>query len=141
MFLWIIAIAAVLIVFILFGRSLNKDRADLNGGTLEQKFSVMVDIINQSAYNGQGRTHSLTWRSFNLYRENAQQIYNFNYSTGHLTLTWKFKWYHQEVVYTEDLHNVRNISDARQVELVKRFLEECRVKMEVHMNNVQPQGF
>jgi len=141
MILWIIVIAVVLIVFFSFGRALNKDRADLKGGTLEQRFSVMVDIINQSAYGGAGRTHALSWRSFNLYRENAQQIYNFNYSTGHLTLTWKFKAFQQEVTHSEDFNYVRNITEARQVELVTRFLEECRVKMEVFMNSIEPKAY
>jgi hypothetical protein len=128
-------------VFFLFGSSLNKDRGDLNGGTVEQKFSIMVDIINQWAYGGRGRTHSLSWRSFNLYMENAQQIFNFNYSTGHLTLTWKFKYYHQELMHTEDFNYVRNITAEKQKELVTRFLEECRVKLEVHVDKIdQLQG-
>lgn len=141
MILWILTIAVVLTVAFLFWRDLNKDRADLKGTTLEKKFSVMVDIINQSAYSGAGRTRSLSWRSFNLYRENALQIYNFNYSTGHLTLTWKFRAYQQEVTHAEDFHYVRNITEEKQKELVTRFLEECRVKMEVHINKVMPQGY
>jgi hypothetical protein len=136
MILWIFTIAVVLIVIFLFWRALNKDRIELKDTTLEQKFSVMVNLINQSAYGGEGRTHSLSWRSFNLYRENAQQIFNFNYSTGHLTVTWKFKWYHQEMVYSEDFNYVRNITDAKQAELATRFLEECRVKMESHIERV-----
>lgn len=137
MILWIITIVAVLAMFFFFWRALNKDRIELKGSTLEQKFSVMVDLFNQAAYGGAGRTHSLSWRSFNLYRENAQQIFNFNYSTGHLTVTWKFKWYHQEVTHIQDFNYVRNITDAQQEELAMRFLEECRVKMEVHIDKVE----
>ncbi len=87
-----LVIAIVAVVLFRFFSDLNKDNDDLYGTTVHEKFSVVVDGINSEAFNGMGTIIQLDKKSFNLY-DDSNQIVHFMYSTGHLTITWKFKYY------------------------------------------------
>ncbi|MBO9636442.1 MAG: hypothetical protein J7578_25295 [Chitinophagaceae bacterium] len=140
MFLWIVAIGIVLIVIIRFATALSKDKGDLQGGTLEEKFSVIVDLLNEAAYKGRGSTWPLSWRSFNLYEDGSNQIINFDYSTGILTLTWKYKYLHQEMIHSANFNNLRDVSEAAQERIAQKFIEDSFVRIQAHIHNVVTKG-
>ena len=37
------------------------------------------------------------------------QIIKFQYSTGHLTITWKYKYFQKEIVHERQFNDVRNL--------------------------------
>lgn len=52
-----------------FFSELNKDNYDLQWQSLNEKFSVVVNAINEAAYHGAGSITILGKRSFNLYQD------------------------------------------------------------------------
>jgi hypothetical protein len=132
----IIIIVIVAIVFFKFITSLNKDNVVLNEQPLSQKFSVIVDLINKSAYNGQGEIIILNKRSFNLYCDGENQIINFQYSTSSLTITWKYKWFYNEIVHSKDFYNVQEISIDGQRRIANQMIAEMSDIIENHSNNL-----
>lgn len=122
--IWIVLIGILSFVGIKFFTALTKDNDDLQNQTLAQKFSVIVNIINQATFNGEGKITSLNKREFNLYKEDENQIIKFYYSTGNLTITWKYKYFQKEVVHDKQLDNVRNLSIFDQERIANNLVTE-----------------
>lgn len=141
--MWYLVIGGIIIyVLYHFLSDLNKDNKDLKNITVYQKFKVLADNINDSAYNGQGniRMHPNDKRSFHIYKPNTPQIIDFQYGTGHLTITWRYKYLgDNEIVYEETLHNVREISDEEQENISQKIIAEMNRRIDKIMT--QTHGF
>lgn len=134
--IWTLVIIIIGIFLIRFLIDLNKDNDDLQGRTLDDKFLVIVNMINENAFNGNGAVIFLHKRRFNLYEEGKHQIIWFDYSTGHLTITWKFKYFQKEVVHERQFNDVRNLSIFDQQKIAKRMIDEMEIIVERHKNKV-----
>ena len=133
---WTIIIAIVGFIMFQFFNSLSKDSDDLQGKSLDEKFKVVVNMINDAAFSGRGSVRSLDTREFNLYEEGQNQIIKFQYSTGHLTIIWKYKYFQKEVIHQRQFNDVRNISLFDQQKIAERMIREMADVVERHKNNV-----
>lgn len=134
--IWVIVIGIVGFILFRFFTDLNKDNADLQGQSLPEKFAVIVSSINEVAYGGMGKVTTLDKRSFNLYQDGQNQIINFQYGTGHLTITWKYKYFQKEIVHEKQYNNVRNLSLFEQQKIADNIISEMEQVVENHKNNV-----
>jgi hypothetical protein len=134
--IWTIVFAIIGIFLFRFLADLNKDNDDLQGRTLDDMFLIIVNMINESAFSGNGEVILLNKRRFNLYEEGKQQIIWFAYSTGHLTITWRYKYFQKEVVHERQFNNVRNLSVFDQQKIANQMIEEMEIIVERHKNNV-----
>lgn len=134
--IWIIVIA--IIGFILFRffydffSERKKDNDELQVQTIEEKFSVIVSKINEAAFNGKGKVVDRVPKFFNLYEEGQNQIVTFLYGTGHLTITWRYKYFENEVVHQRQFNNVRNINISDQQKMAERMVSEMSIVVENH---------
>ena len=133
---WTIVIAIIGIILFRFFTSLSKDNDDLQGRTLSEKFNVIVNMINEAAFNGDGSVTTLDKREFNLYEDGQNQIIKFQYSTGHLTITWKYKYFQKEIVHERQFNDVRNLSLFEQQKIGEQMIREMAVVVEIQKNNV-----
>jgi len=133
---WTIVIAIIGIILFRFLTSLSKDNDDLQGRTLSEKFNVIVNMINEAAFNVDGSVTTLDKREFNLYEDGQNQIIKFQYSTGHLTITWKYKYFQKEIVHERQFNDVRNLSLFEQQKIGEQMIREMAVVVERHKNNV-----
>ena len=136
--MWIIAIiVTILIVFV--GKiiiNIQKDKEDLLGKSVEEKFNVIVNSINQFAFNGEGEIKYIGKNHFNLYPDSSNQIVDFMYSQGMLSIIWKYKYLQKEMVYTRNLTNVRNLSLLEQTKIAHAIIGEMNQKIQEHKNSV-----
>lgn len=133
---WTFVIIVVVFVLFRFFMSLNQDSEDLQGKTLAEKFNVVANMINEAAFNGTGSVTELDKREFNLYEDGQNQIIKFHYSSGHLTITWKYKYYQKEIVHEKQFDNVRNISLFDQQKIAQQMISEMTVFVQRHKNDV-----
>ena len=134
--IWIVVIGIVGYILFRFFLDLNKDNSDLQGQSLPEKFAVIVSSINEVAYDGMGNVTTLDKRSFNLYQDGLNQIINFQYGTGHLMITWKYKYFQKEIVHEKQYNNVRNLSLFEQQKIADNMISEMEQVVENHKNNV-----
>jgi len=134
--IWVVVIGIVGYILFRFSSDLNKDNEDLQGQSLTEKFSVIVSSINEVAYGGMGSVITLDKRNFNLYQNGLNQIINFQYGTGHLTITWKYKYFQKEIVHEKQYNNVRNLSLFEQQKIADNIISEMEQVVENHKNNV-----
>jgi len=134
--IWVIVIGIIVFILFRFLTDLNKDNYDLQGQSLAEKFKFTVESLNDSAYNGQGSVTTLDKRSFNLYEDGSNQIIQFVYGTGHLTITWKYKYFQKEVVHEKQFNDVRNLSLFEQQKIARIMIKEMAVVIANHQNNV-----
>lgn len=136
--MWIIAIIiTVLIVFV--GKIIlntQKDKDDLVGKTLDEKFNVIVNRINNTAFDGEGKITYIDKSQFNLYAEPSNQIVDFLYSQGMLSITWKYKYFQKEMVYRRNLSNVRNLSLFEQDKIAQSVILGMNQKIQEHKNSI-----
>ena len=107
--IWIVVIGIVGFIFIRFFSDLNKDNTDLQGQPLSKKFAVIMNTINRVAYDGMGKVTVIDKRNFKLYQDGQNQIINFQYGTGHLTITWKYKYFQKEIVHEKTYNNAKKL--------------------------------
>lgn len=134
--IWTIIIIVIAFFVIKFLWDLNKDNEDLIGKTASEKFAVIVDILNDVAYGGNGSVTTFDKRTFNLYEVGSNQIIQFTYSTGNLTIKWKYKYFQKEVVHERIFDNVRNLSIFEQEKIALRMVEEMQRVVEKHQRDV-----
>lgn len=118
--IWIVIIVGLIILK--FCWSLLNDNLELNEQTLEQKFQIIVNILNMSAFDGNGKFSVVDKREFNLYGSN--QVINFLYSTGHLTITWKYSFIIKDIVHKRQYTYARNLTTEQQANIATRLVEE-----------------
>ncbi len=134
---WIILIGLLVLGYLFkFFMDLNKDNDDLLNQTLEEKFSVIVNMINKESFGGKGTVTVLDKREFNLYEDGRNQLIKFDYSTGHLTITWMYKYFQKEVVYEKQFNNVRNLSVFDQQKIGEEMIRGMYEVVENHKKNV-----
>jgi len=133
--IWTIIISIIGFILFRFFSDLKKDRNDLNATTLDAKFNVIVKMINDSAFNGIGEITRIDKREFMLYA-GQNQIVSFLYSTGGLTITWRFKYFEKEVVHKRRFGQIRNICISDQEEIAETIINEMKQVIEVHKNKV-----
>jgi len=134
--IWIFIIAVITFFIVRFLIDLNKDNHDLHGRKLSEKFKFIVDVLNETAFNGKGTVTQLDKRSFNLYHEGQNQIINFTYSTGNLTITWRYKYFQKEVVHEKQFNDTRNLSIFEQQSIAEIMINEMVNIIAIHKNNV-----
>lgn len=138
--IWIVIVAvivfAVFKILSAFKKDLKKDSLDLNGIELSEKFSVIVDMLNEVAFHNKGIIIKVDNKEFKLYGDGQNKIIYFLYGAGHLTITWKHKYLQKEVVYKKALHNARNISIEEQEKFCKDLVIEMSEVIKNHQNKV-----
>lgn len=133
---WGILILGIVLFLYKFFTALDKDNDDLMGGTLDEKFSVIVNQLNLEAFNGTGTITHVSKREVHLFGTPMNQHIVFHYSTGHLTVTWRYKYFQKEVILKRDLRDVRNLSIFEQDKLAKSLIREMQGVIIDHQNKV-----
>lgn len=135
--IWVIIMAVIIgIILFRFFSDLNKDNYDIENQNLSEKFSSIVSILNESAFDGYGTVTILNNRCFNLYEDGKNQIVSFYYSTGHLTITWKYKYFQKEIVHEHQFNDVRNLSIFEQQNIAKQMIAEMNLIIDKHKKDV-----
>ncbi len=119
-----------------FFKDVSKDNADLQGQILNEKFKVIVAMVNQVAFQGLGKVNTIDKWEFNLYKQGENQIIHFFYGTGHLTITWKYKYFQKEVEHKRVFNNVRNLSIFEQEKIGRTMIEEMLHVVEKHQRDL-----
>jgi len=134
---WFVIIGIVVLVIGSIAIKTSKDSEDLSGTTLDNKFNVLVNMLNQAAFNGEGTVRYVDKKLFNLYpQSSSNQLIEFLYSQGMLSITWKYKYFQKEMVFRKNLLNVRNLSLFDQERIGRALIEEMEFKIIEHKNSV-----
>ncbi len=135
--MWIIIIIAIVaIALIKFFTAFEKDNNDLHQQSLSEKFEIIIQSINEVAFNGTGEIIVRDKRTIQLYQKGKNQTILFVYGTGHLTITWKYKYFQKEIVHEKQFNEVRNLSVFEQQAIAKIMIESMDKVVENHKRNV-----
>lgn len=132
----LIVFAIIGIVIVMFFVSLNRDKRDLFENPLDKKFSILIRMINEATFDGKGDVTIHSQRELNIYKNGANQIIQFLYSTGKLTIIWKYKYFQKEVVHERTFGKVRNLSVFEQKAIGESLLKEMGAIIEEHKQKV-----
>ena len=151
--MWVYLILGVIAIFIIsFLSSLSKDKKELEYLDLDAKFFQFVYKLNDYAFGGKGHIKYNNYlkgldgsvkkdnRRFHLYETDSNQIILFDYSTGHLTVTWKYKYFNHEVSHEKQFRNVRHTTDLDQLNMAKALISEMEIVIQNHKNRVNSYG-
>ena len=131
-----------IINFLVFhNKNTRKDNQTINEMNLPQHFSALINALNQWTYHGYGTIDRMGRNQFSLYSDGSCQIIYFLYASDTLAITWKFKYYHQEVVYKKELRNAKSATAERQIEFAKLIIPEFAATVEAHKRKVDSKMF
>jgi hypothetical protein len=126
-------IIAIVVVFIGSGLIQNsKDSKDLAGRKLEEKFNVIVNIINNAAFANEGVIKEYDNKHICLIKLGGNQMIEFLYSQGVLAVTWKYKYFQKELIHKRSFLNMLNLTIFEQEKIAKGFVSEMNCKIEKH---------
>lgn len=130
----ILILIAILVGFLVIRLMTDrkKDTDDLQDRSVVEKFGVLVSRINDVAYNGAGSATPVDHCSFNLYHQGSNQILNFHYSTGLLTITWRYKYLRKKLVHRHQFNDVRDLSSMKQAEIADQMIHEMEEAIKRH---------
>lgn len=135
----LLIITLLAMIFLPFSRALMKDRAELHENPMEKKFNILITRLNDLLMSGKGEVVKFKDdpRMLNLFDDNhANMIINFYYSTGSLTITLKYKYYHVELVKKMQFDNMRQAETFRQQDVANHFCEEASIAIRQHQINI-----
>lgn len=138
----LLIITLLAMIFLPFSRELMKDRAELHENPMEKKFGILLTRINDLMMNGNGDVVKFKDdpRMLNLFDDNhANMIIHFYYSTGSLTITLKYKYYHVELIKKIQFDNMRQAETFRQQDVANHFCEEATIAIRQHQIKVNQQ--
>lgn len=132
-FMLVLLVLALLIVP--FARDMVKDRLEFQEQTLDKKFEVLIEHLNQGLMFGDA--HVTTFdndpRSLNIFSDaHANRIIHFMYSTGHLTIEMCYKYFQKELCFSHQYYNLRNITIFDQKNIARDFIERAKIKIAQH---------
>lgn len=135
----ILIITLLAMIFLPFSRALMKDRSELHENPMEEKFNILITRINDLLMGGHGDIVKFKYdpRMLNLFDDNhANIIINFYYSTGSLSITLNYKYYHVELVKKIQFDNMRHAETFRQQDAANHFCEEASIAIRQHQIKV-----
>lgn len=132
-FMLVLLVLALLIVP--FARDMVKDRLEFQEQTLDKKFEVLIEHLNQGLMFGDA--HVTTFdndpRSLNIFSDaHTNRIIHFMYSTGHLTIEMCYKYFQKELCFSHQYYNLRNITIFDQKNIARDFIERAKIKIAQH---------
>ena len=138
----IFIIAFFVIRFLLkYKNELNADKEELKSLNMEVKYRVLINGLNEYCYRGLGKVIKFkNKRSLNLYKQGSCQLVRIHYEVGILKVEWKFKYFHQEMVYRKNLANARDIDEEWQLNALKILISEFLEHYKVHEAKVDSSG-
>jgi hypothetical protein len=128
--IWIILIITVILVIIIrFLIDLNKDNKDLKDQNVVEKFQIIVSKLNEYVYQGEGQIEIFDKRQLNLYKTGENKVIQFNYSTGHLTIAWKYAstFFKKPYILPKQFDNVRNIDQSEEKRIADIMIKEIEM--------------
>lgn len=136
---FILVIAAIKTI-LKFNKELKRDDEELDHQSIDSKFHILAKGINEYCYQGLGEIKISDQKNFNIYSQGSHQIVYFSYGAGILTIVWKIKYYHQEMVYKKDLPGNRNPTDEWQENVLKAVIAEFEEQFEAHVKKINERG-
>lgn len=133
---WVIAIVVIGFILFSFLKDGGKDSEDLRYASLSEKFEVIANNLNKAAFNGNAQKVVVDKRRFNLHQEGKNQLIQFQYGTGHLTITWRYKYFQKEIVHEKTYNDVRNLSIFQQQSIAEDMISQMERVMNKHQNDV-----
>lgn len=136
--LFIVLVLALLILP--FFKALMKDKQDLRQRPLEDRFKVLIDEINKVFLDGKGTTvypikNDNSWLNLHSY-DKANYLFQFKYSTGHLTVYLHYKYFHKELNADVTFYNVRDVDIFTQKRMANEFIQKMRVEIMRHQKTI-----
>ncbi|MBO7444849.1 MAG: hypothetical protein J6T86_00355 [Bacteroidales bacterium] len=135
----ILIVLVLALIFVAFAHNLVRDKVELEHTPLEKKFETVIQEVNAGLLGSGGKTVTFPndKRHVNLFNDNSpNQIINFLYSTGNLSITYKYKFFQQEMVFERLFKGVRNINIYNQTALAKEFVGEALQRKSEHEHKV-----
>ena len=117
-----------------------KDKQDLRQSPIEVRFKVLIDEINKAFLDGKGTTvypvkNDNRW--LNLHSDDrANYLFQFNYSTGHLTVYLHYKYLQKELNANVPFYNVRDVDIFTQKRMANEFIQKMRVAIMQHQETI-----
>lgn len=136
--LFIVLVLALLILP--FSKALMKDKQDLRQSPIEVRFKVLIDEINKAFLDGKGTTvypvkNDNRW--LNLHSsDRANYLFQFNYSTGSLTVYLHYKYLQKELSEQVPFYNVRDVDIFSQKRMANEFIQKMRVAIMKHQETI-----
>lgn len=135
----LLVVCVFLFLVMPFMKALLKDKRELRERPLSDRFSVFYEIVNLHLMAGQGKLIPVEGdpRSLNLYAErHPNMLIQTYYSTGSLTVRFKYKYFQKELVKEENFYEVCDADIFTQERMANQFVTKMQIAMHAHQQTI-----
>ena len=100
------------------------------------KFPIIMAYINRSAFNKLGKIYDINKNEFYIYDGYSNQIIEFEYYNTNLTVNWKYKYYHNEIIYTKTFKSADRLSNDQEHAIANQIIYEANGLFESHRKRI-----
>ena len=131
-----IILAVIVFFVIMYFKDSKEDKESIRETPVPIKFKTFINELNLEAYNGNGRLHKISLNEYNLYEDGSNQIIILEYRFQVLTVTWKYKYYYNEKIYTKQKDCPKTWTEEAQKNIASRIILEMRTLIKNHKKDV-----
>lgn len=133
----VVIIGIILFFVISVFLNLGKDKESLQGKTITEKFSIIINRINEVGFRGEANIHRYSDTHISMvHRNGGNQFADIMYSQGTLMIEWRYKYLQKEMKFKKTFINVRNMSLIEQNNLADGLIAEMNDAVIRHQQQV-----
>ncbi|MEO9803441.1 MAG: hypothetical protein ABJF04_09350 [Reichenbachiella sp.] len=121
--IWFIILIVVGIIIYSATKDSSQDDVELDVEQLHEKHLLIVEAINNAAYQGKGKVVYSDKKCFQLLKFDNNQNIEFTYFGGVLTIRWSLTQYNEDLKFRLSL-DTRKLTDTQQFEKVSSLINE-----------------
>lgn len=125
--LGLVILSSIIIYFYFY----TKNKNILESISPSKKFYKTTEILNKYVFAENGHINEKE-AIFQLYEEKMNHLIDFEFHTCNLIITWRYKYYQKEMIYTKIFKNVDNITVFQTQNIAKTLITEMEKKIHEH---------
>ena len=130
--IWTIIIIVIVFILIRFVLSLTTDNNELKKQTIKDKFSILINYIDENFFSASGVIKTVDDRTLNIYHINGGRVIQLFYSSGNLNLSYKIQDESIKTITERNFPNVRSITAQQQKGMAQDFLTQIEKKLRAY---------
>ena len=133
---WITILSIICLVLYLVYRAIRRDRNDLKQKSMFDRFYIIINAINNEAFEGKGQVGMTEDNIVTIYKDKAKQSIHLKYMLSDLHIVWFYKYHSKEITIAEVIRKNEIPNIFMQKAVISMIIQKVRTKKKIHRDKV-----
>ena len=133
---WIIILLIICLVLYLVYWLRVRDRKDLEQKSMFDRFYIIINAINDEAFEGKGKVGITRDNIVTIYKDNAKQSIHLKYMLSDLHIIWFYKYQDKEITIGNIIKKNEIPNVFMQKAIISVIIQKVRTKKKLHRDKI-----